>query len=233
MPFRGALLDLDNTLYDYEEAHKPALKASVEWLSGKLSLPNDTVSGAYREARSQINEQLKGLGASHSRLLYFQRLNEILGFNPCHTALDAEELYWSVFLKHMQFRPGAVEFLDSLKGIVAIAIVTDLTAQIQLRKLNHLGLDKHIAALVTSEESGAEKPDAQIFDLALKKLGLTRSDACVIGDNWEKDILGAMSLGMRSFWLKPDEYNDASDRGDGLVAEFKTFDELARLIGTY
>jgi len=225
MPIKGVLLDLDNTLYDYDAAHKPALNASIGWLSEKLQLPHDTVLGAYKTARSQINKELAGLGASHSRLLYFQRINEILGYNPAFTVLGAEQSYWNVFLDHMKFRPGAVEFLDSIEDL-PIAIVTDLTAQIQFQKLIHLRIEHRFAAVVTSEESGAEKPDPKIFNLALKKLGVEACDACVIGDNWKKDILGGINLGMRSFWLKQDEYNDANE----LAVEFESFDELTKLI---
>lgn len=228
MSFKGVLLDLDNTLYEYETCHQSALKKSVEFLSSKWNIPYDTVFGAYKEGRSQINKELHGLGASHSRLLYFQRISEILGFPVSKPALEAEQVYWDKFLEHMEFRPGVSEFLQAISDL-PIAIVTDLTAQIQFRKLIHLNLDKRIAAVVTSEESGAEKPDERIFQLALKKLRLKPSEVCMIGDSWHKDIEGAVGLGMRSFWLNPGEYNSA-DKQHELAVAFDSFDQLQMLI---
>lgn len=228
MSFKGVLLDLDNTLYDYDTCHKPALKAGVEFLANKWNVSYDTVIGAYKEGRSQINKELHGLGASHSRLLYFQRISEILGFSASRPALEAEQVYWDEYFVHMKFRPGASEFLDAIAEI-PIAIVTDLTAQVQFRKLVHLELDSRIAAVVTSEESGAEKPDERIFHLALKKLKLKPNEVCVIGDNWHKDIEGGIALGMRSFWLNTDEYNSA-DKQHELAVTFDSFEQLKMLI---
>jgi HAD superfamily hydrolase (TIGR01549 family) len=228
MSFKGILLDLDNTLYDYDICHKPALDASLAFLAQELNVPGDIVFGAYKEGRSQINKELHGQGASHSRLLYFQRINEILGFKPCRSALAAEQLYWDTFMSRMAYRPGACEFLDAISDM-QIAIVTDLTAQIQFRKLIHLNLDNRIAAVVTSEESGAEKPDARIFQLALRKLGLAQNHVCVVGDNWEKDIQGGTGLGMRSFWLNTDGYNGC-DKHHELAVAFDSFEQLTKLI---
>lgn len=217
MSFKAILLDLDNTLYDYATAHKPALDVSVKWLSEQYGESDDTVLGAYKTARSQINKELHGQAASHSRLLYFQRIAEILGQKPCSTVLQAESLYWDTFLNHMQFRDGAIDFLDAVSGF-KIAIVTDLTAQIQFRKLIKLGIDKRFQAIVTSEESGAEKPDRRIFDLALRKLGVSSGESCVIGDNWDKDVIGGVAAGMRSYWMRFDQESPLSRTVDSSKA---------------
>jgi putative hydrolase of the HAD superfamily len=232
MPYKAILLDLDNTLFGYESAHKPALAASFDWLSAKLGVSIDTVSGAYTTARSQINQELRGHGASHSRLLYFQRLNEILGFNPCLTVLEAEEVYWSTFLDSMELRPGVLEFFEATKAIPK-AIVTDLTAQIQFRKLARLKIEGELAAIATSEEAGAEKPAPRIFQLAVDKLGAAKNDCCMIGDNWERDIVGGTGFGIKSYWLK--EESDGNEQeslsaGHDLIVEFGSFYELVGLL---
>lgn len=230
MPFKAVLLDLDSTLYDYDAAHKPALDAGVEFLSNAFNLPADTIRGAYKEGRSQINRELAGQGASHSRLLYFQRIAEILGFDPCLYSLDAENVYWERFISEMVLRPYALEFLDSISDL-RVAIVTDLTAQIQFRKLQHFRFQNRFQAIVTSEEAGVEKPDARIFNLALRKLGCDAAETCVIGDNWKKDIVGGISLGMRSFWLRLDQERPA--QVPELAVEFETFEHLRTLIRSF
>jgi putative hydrolase of the HAD superfamily len=230
MPFKAVLLDLDNTLYDYDTAHKPALAAAISFFSDAFSLSNDTVSGAYREGRSQINRELAGQGASHSRLLYFQRVSELLGFDPCLHSLEAERVYWERFISKMELRPGAIDFLDSIRDL-QVAIVTDLTAQIQFQKLQHFRFQNRFQAIVTSEEAGIEKPDARIFKLALHKLGCDATDACVVGDNWHKDISGGVSLGMRSFWMRLDQEPPA-ERHE-LSVEFESFSQLKTLIRSF
>ena len=40
-----------------------------------------------------------------------------------------------------------------------------------------------------------------MFYTALEKIGLDKSEVIYIGDDYEKDILGATNLGIRAIWL--------------------------------
>ena len=48
---------------------------------------------------------------------------------------------------------------------------------------------------------GVAKPAAQVFQVALSRLGGTPDQAVMIGDSWSSDILGATGLGIRAIWL--------------------------------
>jgi putative hydrolase of the HAD superfamily len=48
---------------------------------------------------------------------------------------------------------------------------------------------------------GFKKPDPKIFELALEKLGVAASEAAMVGDSFERDIVPAKALGMKTFWL--------------------------------
>ncbi len=232
MRYKGILLDLDNTLYDYKTAHQPALRATIDWLSEKTGVDVEKLKSAYKEARDQTHEQLYGQGASHSRLLYFQRLLEILSISPCSLALESEKLYWHEFFKYMLFRPNALAYLDAVAD-VPIALLTDLTAQIQFEKILSLGLENRLAAVVTSEEAGAEKPDARMFLLALKKLKLNTDDVCMIGDNWQRDIVGATALGIKSYWYINEAAPAAGEleQFSSMVTAFESFQTLIEVFG--
>lgn len=229
MPSKGVLLDLDNTLYSYESAHTPALAAALESLCQQFALPIDTVKPTYSQCRKLINEELHGQAASHSRLLYFQRTLEALKLHPLSAAVTAEESYWSEFLKHMQMREGAFEFLQMLRSnSIPVSIVSDFTARIQLLKLARLGIENYIDAFVSSEEAGKEKPDSAIFKLACKKLGIIPADAVVIGDSLERDVQGAINLGVVCYWLTDGEELSRvpAIANGGKVICFESFVEL-------
>lgn len=83
-----------------------------------------------------------------------------------------------------------------------VCLITDLTAEIQLRKIVHLKIEKLIDLVVSSEEAGADKPHNSIFALALKKLRLSRKEVVMIGDDSRKDIKGARALGIRTVLVK-------------------------------
>jgi len=233
---RGILLDLDNTLYDYLAAHTPALEVTLNWLTEKLHRPRPDVQSAYTESRRRVNKELHGLASSHSRLLYFQGVCEQLETEPYEVAVEAQDLYWREFFRHMILRPGVLDFLSAMKG-TPIAIVTDLTTRIQFQKITHLKLAPLLQAIVTSEEAGHEKPHARIFELAATKLQTSPEDLCMIGDSWERDIQGALKFGMRCYWFRDTaEKSDGSqmelhrnDRPD-MVTEFTDFKSLTKIL---
>ncbi|HEY9733404.1 MAG TPA: HAD family hydrolase [Drouetiella sp.] len=237
MSSSGILLDLDNTLYDYNAAHQPALEAVLSWLTTRLQRPSEQVRNCYTEARRKVNHDLHGLASSHSRLLYFQGVCEQLQVAPYVIAVEAEDLYWQVFFKHMVLRPSVIDFLAAVKG-KPIAIVTDLTTRIQFQKIAHLNLATSFQAIVTSEEAGHEKPHPHIFELAAAKLQLDPAVLCMIGDSWERDIQGALKFGMRCFFYKEtDAVKNAADGADSqaaenshLITEFSDFSTLATKI---
>lgn len=223
MGFDGVLIDIDNTLYDYETVHARALKAVEEMLARRFALAGETIREAFADARNAVHVELRETASSHNRLLYFQRLCEALGHNPMYHAMETYDLYWDTFLDNIELFDGVMDFLEKIRAL-KVCFVTDLTAHIQYRKIARLKLHEYAGYLVTSEEAGREKPHPYMFMLALKKLGLGPEQVCMVGDSFEKDVIGATRLGIRSFWLNRD--GKKRDLGD-LATEFATFRQLA------
>ena len=78
--------------------------------------------------------------------------------------------------------------------------------------LAEFGLDHLFKEVIESSVVGVRKPDPEIFRLGVKALGLEPSETVMIGDNYEKDIVPANSIGCHTIWLSPQ-----SDNGDGSV----------------
>ena len=187
------LLDTDNTLYAYDKAHSVAMKAVAEKAMSSFSISEETFYKAFYDAKKQIKKRLGETASSHSRLLYIQRMLEILGLgSQILLALDLEQTYWRTFLGNAELFDGVKELLDDLR-ILAIptAIVTDLTAQIQFRKVVYFGLDHYFDFIVTSEEAGFDKPNKAPFKIALEKMRPNGNCIWMIGDNPKQDIQGA------------------------------------------
>lgn len=200
MNYKGILLDLDDTLYNYQFAHEKAIDAAFQYASEIVNENRDEIEQMFLKAKRTVKKELNITAASHNRMLYFQRMFENLKVNPQLHALDLYDKYWGTFLNSMHFYEGALEFLE-LNSNVPICLVTDLTAHIQHRKIRCLCIQEHINFVVSSEEAGKEKPYPRIFNMALDKLGLHSEEVIMIGDNFKKDILGANLLGIKSFWL--------------------------------
>lgn len=71
-----------------------------------------------------------------------------------------------------------------------------MTAAIQHRKLRRLELIPYLDALVTSEETGVEKPAPEMFNRCLEKMGVRAEQCLYIGDDVDKDVKGAIGVGL-------------------------------------
>ncbi|WP_039057547.1 pyrimidine 5'-nucleotidase [Enterobacter sp. Bisph1] len=98
--------------------------------------------------------------------------------------------------------PGAVSLLNSLKGKVKIGIITNGFTALQQIRLERTGLRDYFDLLVISEQVGVAKPDARIFDYALRQAGNPdRARVLMVGDTAESDILGGNNAGIATCWL--------------------------------
>jgi putative hydrolase of the HAD superfamily len=189
----AVLFDTDNTLYPYDPANAAAVAAVVAKATQMFAIGADQVQAALARARTETKQRLGETASSHSRLLYFQRMLELLGLgSQVLLALDLEQTYWRTFLSNAVLFDDLKEFLDELRlDGVPTAIVTDLTAQIQFRKIVYFGLDHYFDYIVTSEEAGFDKPHAAPFKIAVEKMRPKGDCIWMIGDNPVNDIGGA------------------------------------------
>lgn len=226
------LFDTDNTLYPYDPAHEAALEAIENKVVESFSVNSSDFNRSFKQARSDVKLRLEGTAASHSRLLYMQRMLEIMGLGPqVLLALDLEQTYWRTFLANAEIFEGVQELLEDIRlwGIPT-AIVTDLTAQIQFRKIVYFGLDHYFDEIVTSEEAGFDKPKKEPFQLALEKLNPKGNCIWMVGDNPVNDIQGAReSIGAVTF----QKIHKGVSLGEGSYlpdVSFKEFSKLRELL---
>lgn len=214
---KGLMCDLDDTLYSFADIREEAFTKLTEKVVNELGVSEKKFICAYREGRKQIKEEMKGeQAARHSRLLYCQRTLEILGMNPVEHASEFYHFFWETCFENMQLRSGVKElFLFVRNQGIKICICTDMQTEIQFQKIRRLGLLNLIDAIVTSEETGIEKPDAFIFQKGLQKMGIKNTECLYIGDSYEKDINGALECGIPavlfeenagSIWEKKGKY---------------------------
>ena len=187
------LFDTDNTLYPYDPAHAAAQAAVRDKVVSTLSISPEEFDQAFKQARNQVKTRLKHTASSHSRLLYLQRMLEIMGLgSQVLLALDFEQTYWRTFLCNAVLFDGVKELLDDIRLLgIPTTIVTDLTAQIQFRKVVYFGLDHYFDYIVTSEEARFDKPHEAPFQIALEKMRPKGNCIWMIGDNPMSDIRGA------------------------------------------
>ena len=229
---KAVIFDTDNTLYPYSPAHKEATRAVEEKVEKQLGIDKVMFRSAFIKAREEIKNRLGNVASSHSRLLYMQKTIEKLELGTrILTTLDLEQTYWRTFLSNCRLFPEVLDFIQLLKskGVIT-ANITDLTAQIQFRKLVYFGLDEFFDYVVTSEEAGADKPDKKPFEVALEKLQIEPKNIWMIGDNPKSDMVGAGEMGM----IKIQKFHDGIEIINSGMAKpdlvFSNYSELISLI---
>jgi FMN phosphatase YigB (HAD superfamily) len=55
--------------------------------------------------------------------------------------------------------------------------------------------------VVVSGEVGIGKPDPAVFAYAIDRLGASPRDTVMVGDSWERDVLGALGAGLSAVWV--------------------------------
>jgi putative hydrolase of the HAD superfamily len=66
---------------------------------------------------------------------------------------------------------------------------------------HEFGLIPYLDVILDSAEVGLRKPDPKLFELALNQLGVAAEEAAFVGDSYERDIVPAKSVGMKTYWL--------------------------------
>lgn len=118
--------------------------------------------------------------------------------------LRMNDLYWETLLKAAVPSAGAQDAIRRLREQgIRIGIGTDMTACMQFRKLEVLGLLPYVDFLVSSEEVGAEKPKPAFFARCVEKAGCQRQECLFVGDSTEKDVRGAANAGLQTVWYRP------------------------------
>lgn len=207
MGFKAVFFDLDGTLYDYSRGDRLGKEAIVSYMKEHFSLEPDVTRDALRRAFRESRERIGyDSGSTHNRLIRYQMMLEDLSL-PIHPhAMALAALYWDTLIGQASPEPGLVPLLKTLKaaGLVT-GVGTNMTAMIQFRKLDALGLWPWIDVLVTSEEVGTEKPDRKVFDWCARKAGLANGECIYIGDTWGHDVAGAEKAGMAGILYKGKE----------------------------
>lgn len=210
---KAVVFDLDDTVYDYRSCDEYAESKLRQYCMKKFFIQSVDFDAMYGRAKKIVKGRLKDAAASHNRMLYMQAFLEQLAQKPAVHALELYNIYWDSMLKKMKLYDYVLPLFCRLASNgIQIAVLTDLTAHIQHRKMIRLGIAEYVDVLVTSEEAGREKPALDMFQLVIEKLKLQPEQILMVGDNYEKDIKGARMAGMHGILY-------CSDKADAVVQD--------------
>jgi len=187
---KAVYFDIDDTLYDTsgfaELARKAALSVMID-----AGLPLTS-----QEAYALLREIIKEKGSNYDK--HFNVLTKrVFGEEkPLLIALGMIT-YHNVKFALLRLFPETIPILIYLKkkGYRLGVISNGLTIK-QWEKLIRLGLYHFFDDVVTSEEAEVEKPNNEIFKLALNRMDCEPHMSVMVGNKFSEDIMGAINIGM-------------------------------------
>ncbi len=199
---KAVIFDIDNTLYSFDQVNGYGMRAVLDYCGTWSDLGKAELMELYQKAWHMAQQRIgTDTAAIHNRMLRFQCMMELMGQPLFPHVRTLYHLYWDTLLDHMEPSEGIVTFIQTLKERgLRTGVGTDMTAYIQYRKLEALGLAPYIDMVVTSEEAGVEKPHPDFFRLCVEKSGCRADECAFIGDHLKKDVNGAISCGLCGIW---------------------------------
>lgn len=195
------LLDLDNTILDFNTAERVALGRAL----GELGLPvSDEIAALYNLINIRHWEMLEDGILTRDEVLVkrFEALYREAGMEA--DAFRTQALYESLLAEGHWFLPGAEALLETLKGRCRMFLCSNGTASVQEGRIASAGIGPYFEQIFVSEHMGANKPEKRYFDLCFAQIPDFDRERCVmLGDSLTSDIRGGINAGVKTCWFNP------------------------------
>lgn len=149
--------------------------------------------------------------------------------NPYNEAVQFFGLTKTKWYKELEKPyPLTESVLAELSKKYKLGIIANQSAGSEQR-LTDWGISKYFDLVIASAEEGVEKPNPEIFRIALERANCLPENAVMVGDRIDNDILPAKKIGMKTVWVKQGfaKHQPKSDVPDYTI---QTLDEISSVI---
>lgn len=189
---KAVIFDLDDTLYNELDYVLQGFRNVAEYLAKEYSLCVD-----------EVHEQMCGILKKQGRGKIFDSVCEIYHIDAPVKMLV--EIYRATKPK-LSLYPDAEEVISILREKnIGLGLITDGCSQVQHRKIDALCLNDLMDVVLATDDLGKDeegksycKPNSKVYEVVLEKLQCKPQEAVYIGDNPQKDFVGAKALGMKT-----------------------------------
>ncbi|HET9581399.1 MAG TPA: TIGR02253 family HAD-type hydrolase [Gemmatimonadota bacterium] len=210
---RAVIFDLDNTLVDFMQMKRLAVRAAVDaMIDAGLDLE-------AREAEREIQTIYEREGIEYQRVFD--------DFLETHLGSVDPKILASGIVAYRRAREAAlvlyphvtVTLMELIKSGVRLAVVSDAPRREAWLRLCYLNLHHLFDVVVTFDDTGERKPSPAPFQAALEQLGLSAGEALMVGDWPERDVVGATQLGIRTVFARYGDTFGTVDSGADFVID--------------
>ncbi|PAV06809.1 TIGR02253 family HAD-type hydrolase [Methanosphaera cuniculi] len=199
---QAVFFDMDDTLYDTSGFASIARRAAVK------SMVHNGLKCSEDEGYECLMEIVKEKGSNYDK--HFNILTErINGEEDPLIIVNGIITYHNTKFAMLKLEPESFSILLYLKSKdYKVGLITNGKKLKQWEKLVRLGVYPFFDVVVTSEEVGVDKPNAEIFQIAMDRLNVTADTSIMVGNKFDVDIMGAYNVGMQSMLINSDLTKD-------------------------
>lgn len=131
-------------------------------------------------------------------------------------ALDGPMYEWA----KVDWIPGAKNLLKAVQGKFVCIIATSADhsgAEDMIKALKRIGAEQYFRFFYAQKDLGYKKPDPRFFRAVVEKAGITSGEAVMIGNSYEKDIIGAKAVGLKTIFFNEHNVSGSYSHADAIV----------------
>jgi len=193
---RAVIFDLDNTLVDFMALKRQAIDAAIQSM----------IDAGLRLDADQVRERIDAI--YKERGIEFQNVFDQLLYDVFQK-VDYKILSAGIIAYRRAREAALVPYphvtmtlLQLVKRGVKLAVVSDAPGREAWLRLCSLNYHHLFDVVVTFDDTGQLKPSQQPFLRALSLLQVAPSEALMVGDWPERDVVGAATVGMTTVFAR-------------------------------
>lgn len=232
MSYSHFFFDLDRTLWDFDRNSAETLSELYDnhRLEDLLNIDVQSFIQSFREINAQSWREFRKGKESKDELRNNRFVQTFFRFGSgdWKLARQLSREYVETCPHKGNLMPGTIELLEKLSNNNrGIHLITNGFSDTQRIKIKSAGLEKFFDQVVISDETDYRKPDRAIFRHALKLAKAVDKASLMVGDDYEKDIVGAQRAGIDQVHLNP---QDRAVSGAAPTYTVSTLWEVSELI---
>ena len=219
---KAVIFDLDNTLVDFMKMKRRAIEEAIPaMIDAGLKITTE-------DANRIIDEIYKEQGIEYQQVfdVFLQRVLKKVDYKILSAGIVAyRRAREAALIPYPHVYPTLHKLM---KMGIKMGILSDAPVKEAWLRLAYLNFHHIFDTVVTFEDTGERKPNSAPFLMILKKMEVEASQALMLGDWAERDIVGAANVGMKTAFARyGDTFNTKQHNAD---YELNDINELIDII---
>lgn len=221
---KAVLIDIDDTIFDFEKCSKNAFKKTLK----KLDLSYKEKDFSYFNKVNDILWTKQKLGELNINQVFIERSNMMSKY----FGLDIEkEIFNNLFV---EFLYDEIEIVDEIEDLLSylsnkyqIFAASNGVYDMQVNRIKKSNLDKYFDEIFVSDKIGFEKPDKRFFQKIMNITKFSNNDLIMIGDSIKSDIIGAKNSNIKSIYFNKENKKNSDEN---FTYQVKNLSEIKKIL---